>query len=375
MTSYKAVIGLGFGDEGKGLVTDYLCSVSENPIVVRFSGGQQAGHTVWFEDRKHTFSNFGSGTFRGAATVWMNSCTIDPIGISREFKILKDLNTTPILYIHPECPVTTPYEIEKNQQDINYIHNGTCGVGVGCTWQREENNYHLRAKDLYNLSVLKIKLDLLAEYYGYTTPEIQRFYAAVQSITKNPYIYIQQYTFGIHDDVIFEGSQGLLLDQEIGFFPHVTRSYTGSKMIWNYDPEYYLVTRAYQTRHGEGPMTNRDMDLNLTNNEHENNQENKWQGCLRTSPLDMNLIKYAIQSDEYILNSSYLNLIITCLDQLKPPYHYTLDQKEVKFNGPLSMSDGIRFIFNRSIRGSLVNTYCSYSKYSDDLKKADEIDV
>ncbi len=61
----RAVIGLGFGDEGKGITTDYLCSRANNPLVIRFSGGQQAGHTVVNKFGKHTFSNFGSGTLRG----------------------------------------------------------------------------------------------------------------------------------------------------------------------------------------------------------------------------------------------------------------------------------------------------------------------
>ena len=78
----KAVIGAQFGDEGKGLVVDYLCSQVENPLVVRFSGGAQAGHTVWHKDKTHIFSHFGSGSLRGASTYWSSTCLTDPIKAS-----------------------------------------------------------------------------------------------------------------------------------------------------------------------------------------------------------------------------------------------------------------------------------------------------
>ena len=87
----KAVIGLGCGDCGKGITTDYLCSQAKNPLVVRFSGGQQAGHTVVYNGMRHTFSNFGSGTLRGAPTFWSKYCTMDPIGIKNEHSVLHAL--------------------------------------------------------------------------------------------------------------------------------------------------------------------------------------------------------------------------------------------------------------------------------------------
>ncbi len=74
--SNRAVIGLGFGDEGKGVVTEYLCSQDpEHTVVVRFSGGQQAGHKVCKGDTEHIFSNFGSGTLSGCPTYWSEHCT------------------------------------------------------------------------------------------------------------------------------------------------------------------------------------------------------------------------------------------------------------------------------------------------------------
>src|SRR5574343_932195 len=105
----KACIGLGFGDEGKGITVDYLASQSPDSLVVRYSGGQQAGHTVCLNGIRHVFSNFGSGSLRGLPTYWSEHCTVDPVGIMNELNILTEQGINPILYIDGNAPVTTPY--------------------------------------------------------------------------------------------------------------------------------------------------------------------------------------------------------------------------------------------------------------------------
>lgn len=128
------VIGLGFGDEGKGMVTDFLCShLPSSKIVTRFSGGHQAGHTVELKGYRHVFSNFGSGTLRGIPTYWSERCTVDPIGLVNELTILLNQGFKPRLYINQNCPITTPYDKSvqqiKNREGVNQFN--TCGVGFG----------------------------------------------------------------------------------------------------------------------------------------------------------------------------------------------------------------------------------------------------
>ncbi|MEM9930725.1 MAG: adenylosuccinate synthetase, partial [Bacteroidota bacterium] len=83
------VLGLAFGDEGKGVTTDYLCRQAERPLVIRFSGGHQAGHTVVSpQGRRHVFSNFGAGTLAGAPTFWSKYCTFHPVGYANEHESL-----------------------------------------------------------------------------------------------------------------------------------------------------------------------------------------------------------------------------------------------------------------------------------------------
>ena len=176
----KAVIGLGFGDEGKGLFTDYLCSQVINPLVIRFSGGQQAGHTVVYEGVRHVFSNFGAGTLRGAPSYFAKTCTIDPVGIVNELSVLLDKGVTPLLFIDSHCPVTTPFDIRYNQANNQH---GSCGVGVGATFNREEHYYSLTFGDLFYPWVLKTKLEAIKSFYGNEELDLTNFLECCELIT------------------------------------------------------------------------------------------------------------------------------------------------------------------------------------------------
>jgi len=329
--SYYAVIGSQFGDEGKGLFTDYLCSRSRNPLVVRFSGGQQAGHTVYHNGKSHVFSNFGAGTLKGAPTLWMNYCTFDPIGVVNEYKVLKSKGVLPRLYVDGRCPVTTPYDIIHNRSSVSVDH-GTCGFGVGATHQREEDFYSLVANDLLYDFVASEKIVRIQEYYNKSV-DLQEFLDAVLFIRDCKDITIindKEFIINWIGDVIFEGSQGLLLDQNIGFFPHVTRSNTGLKNLDLFNPEVFYITRAYQTRHGAGPMSNFNIPHNIKENPDETNITNQYQGVFRKAILDVDLIKYAIEKDSYYARSyTKKNLVITCLDQVENEYRFTYNGKLV----------------------------------------------
>ncbi|MCI5224910.1 MAG: adenylosuccinate synthase, partial [Candidatus Electrothrix sp. AR4] len=262
-TNDSVVIGAGFGDEGKGLFTDYLCRNAEHPLVIRFSGGQQAGHTVVVGDGlRHVFSNFGSGTLQGAPSFFSKFCTVEPVGIINELEALLEKGVEPKLFIDARCPVTTPYDITYNQR---HCPHGSCGVGVGATVNREERYYSLTFADLFYPWVLKTRLEQIKTFYrdgaDVSDVALNNFLECCAIVTDSSLI---QQTDGLpvgsYSDHIYEGSQGLLLDPHYGFFPYVTRSNTGTTNVVSLsgknDIEIYLVTRAYQTRHGKGPMSN-----------------------------------------------------------------------------------------------------------------------
>lgn len=351
----KIVIGLGFGDEGKGRTTDYLCQNSDNPLVIRFNGGQQAGHTVVSEEgKRHVFSNFGAGTLRGVPTYWSAYCTVSPLALYKELMALMSLKLAhkPRLRIDNLCPVTTHYDIMYNravEAARGNERHGSCGMGFGCTIERHTlSPVRLYAQDLLFQDVLKLKLKAIQAYYRekvmreqlfdfdsmehekadtYFLDTIKEFYPLSKTGIISFVTEESQLDKASNKDTtyIFEGAQGILLDMDFGFFPHVTRSHTTSRnaleLLKKYDYpsegiEIYYITRAYQTRHGEGPMTNHSLPLKLMHNETETNCFNEFQGNFRTNVLDIDLLNYALISDSNFSNSVTKNCVITCLDQV-----------------------------------------------------------
>jgi len=323
----KVVIGAGFGDEGKGLVTDWLCRTCAKPLVIRFSGGQQAGHTVVAGGVRHVFSNFGSGTLHGAPSWFSRFCTVEPVGIITELCTLLGKGTPPLLHIDAACPVTTPYDIARNRQ--HYPH-GSCGAGFGDTLRREEQFYSLTFGDIFYPWALRTRLELIRSFYGDCADEadVEDFLDCCAALVGSPHVRLTRgQPAGDWSDLIYEGAQGLLLDQHFGFFPHVTRSNTGTvnaaALHGGEELEIYLVTRAYQTRHGTGPMSNEQLPHNIKANPEETNVRNTYQGAFRRSLLDLDLLEYAVSRDELLRRSKNRYLVITCLDHIKNEYRFT----------------------------------------------------
>jgi len=372
-----AVVGLGFGDEGKGVVTDYLCSLSPRSAVLRFSGGHQAAHTVFYNGTNHVFSNFGSGTLRGCETYWSEFCTFEPRGFCNELNILRKKGISPILHIHNNCMVTTPYDIIANWLSSERAH-GTTGVGIWKTIERNNNNFHLSATQILtqNEKTTKAHIKEVANYYSNLQHEnlsdmLEEFYDAVKQIQNDDSIQLF-YNYPHANSMVFEGSQGLLLDKDIGFWPYVTPSKTNMENVFKlgYSPsDVFLVTRAYQTRHGTGPMTNEDKPF-LTRQVEAATQDNVFQGKLRKTMLDLDLLEKGVRlgiDPACGQRGIKKNLVITCLDQID---EYTLTHNEtvLSFDG---VGEFISYIGETlGITGEL---YGNYSPYSDTVSKVLEV--
>lgn len=349
MISTSIVLGLGFGDEGKGVTTDYLCHQHPGALVVRFSGGHQVGHTVVTQDgTRHVFSNFGSGSFRKVPTFMSRFCTVSPSGVMRERDALIDKGVFPKLYLSPLAMITTPFDVAYNRARESLKRHGSVGVGFGTTIERNETPWKLYAQDLQFAFVLKEKLTAIRAYYtqkvAATRSEelmerylnelencsIEAFLVDCERTRRFAHIQTASTLFPHYDHLIFEGSQGILLDMDYGFFPHVTRSHTTSRnamtLIQEHQlapPEIYYITRAYQTRHGNGPMSNEDLNLVLHHTELETNISHDWQGDFRRTPLDLDLLNYALGCDANHSGQVKKHLVVTCFDQLVGPWQVT----------------------------------------------------
>lgn len=330
------VLGLGFGDEGKGLTTSYLSSLDpKHSLTVRFNGGHQAGHTVVFEGKRHIFSSFGSGTLQCVPTLISRYCTVYPVALMNEYNALKDMGIDPAIYIDPLAMVTTPLDVIHNQKTA--ARGETVGVGVGATVERHEKHYRLYFQDLYNDTVFHAKMRNIRDYYYKGLDESARgiFELAVSDMRKIKNIFMfnnRAMLDANYDHIILEGAQGILLDQDFGFFPHVTRSYTTSRNALEWikeqdlpNPDIYYVTRSYQTRHGSGFMSPGRLSLDLKNNEQESNVNHTWAGPFRTGFLDGDLLWYALGCDGYFHQGLKRNLVITCLDQTGDRFLMSVD--------------------------------------------------
>lgn len=333
------ILGLGFGDEGKGITTDFLCHQNPEVIVIRFSGGQQAAHTVIIEDKKHVHSSFASGALRGLPSYFSEHCTVHPTLLYNEKMELEDKLGNTNLSIHPLAKITTPFDVWQNRNSNKNLEHGSCGKGVGATMKRNEGPHKLFAIDLIAPRKLLLeKLKTIAFYYGLSESEELKIDLALflESIEKINWKIIDYTYLKSFKTLIFEGSQGILLDMDHGVFPNVTYANTTSKNAVEIcekldinEIETYYITRSYATRHGNGWMMN-EKNLQLINNEEETCTYNEYQKEFRTGDLDYDLLNYAIKIDEIYSKSKRKNLVITCLDQLNNKINF--DKFETHFD-------------------------------------------
>lgn len=342
MGGVHIVLGMGYGDEGKGVFTDYLSSKLDHPVVVRFNGGHQCGHTVVHANGHfHVFSNFGAGTFRQVPTFLSRVCTIDPTGMAREFGALRRLGVSPVLFADPLAMVTTPFDKFYNVSDRANLAHGTVGVGFGATVERNQGPYKLFAQDLFFPAILDRKLAAVRDYYRIKFKarglesciealeleimRIDQFMRDVEVARGIIRLLTEKELFAMgFENYIFEGGQGILLDMDFGIFPHVTRSNTTSKNAFEIlnrngsagDATVYYLTRAYQSRHGNGWMSAENHLVTLVNNAHETNGPHGRQGEFRTGILDTDMLRYALQCDASYAGTAEKRMVVSCMDQL-----------------------------------------------------------
>jgi len=352
MANIVAVIGSGYGDEGKGLMTDYFAT--EDTMVIRSNGGAQAGHTVVTPDRnRHVFSHFGSGTFVGAQTFLSQYFVVNPLLFRKEHSgFVLDFDRVPEIYIDPYCIISTPYDMILNQERERMrgqkIH-GSVGVGFGETIERSWVHSSLRMEQLKEWSLLsknefkyqmfrflrkvvdeyvmtKINLEQVDSNFIdllFSDGPMQDFMEACEYMMDC--VDIIQVSDIKNENIIFEGAQGLMLDMDYGYFPYVTRSNCGMKNIGNLIPqikgehtiEVNYVTRAYTTRHGAGPLENEVYELPFKVVD-KTNITNKYQGSLRFAPLNLDTFASITNKDfmNYAPRTARKTTTVTCLDQL-----------------------------------------------------------
>lgn len=330
------IAGLGFGDEGKGSLTDALTRRYNAELVVRYNGGAQAGHNVVTPDgRHHCFAQFGAGTFAGARTFLSRFMLVNPIFAQAEAKHLEAVGVShPFdgMSVDTRALVTTPYHVAANRlRELarGEARHGSCGMGIGETRALERTNHalymfhladkgrslalHLRGlrehfrAELESLRHLdseaaRREWDILDdESIIDSTFDVFRSFAGVVDVVDDFKVFLRRRA---PRTIIYEGAQGFLLDETNGFQPHTTWTnctfananqllFEGGKLDER-DVTRIGVTRTYLTRHGAGPFpTEGEAGIDVFG---DHNTTGPWQGDFRTGALDLVLLRYALRS-------------------------------------------------------------------------------
>lgn len=276
MKKVDVLLGLQWGDEGKGKVVDVL--TPQYGVVARFQGGPNAGHTLEFEGKKFVLRSIPSGIFQGGkVNVIGNGVVLNPALFKEEVDALEKsghplydrlkISKKAHLIMPTHCLLDQAYETAKGEGKI-----GTTGKGIGPTYTDKISRNGLRVGDILNnfeekYNVAKAKhLELLKNYnLEYNLEELEsEWFAGVETLKKFEFIDSEHY---INDalknetTVLAEGAQGTMLDVDFGSYPFVTSSNTvcaGSCTGLGIAPktigEVFGIFKAYCTRVGSGPF-------------------------------------------------------------------------------------------------------------------------
>ena len=278
--SVQIVIGSQWGDEGKGKLVDVMASQSDG--VVRFQGGANAGHTLVVDGKKTILHLIPSGILHSHVSCLIgHGVSMDPFGILHEIQCLKSrgfLTDDKQLGISDGTLLVLPFhrELDRARESrADVIKIGTTGRGIGPSYEDRASRRALLFRDLF-CSDLKNKLVrcleeknfLLEKFYDQKPVDIDRLHEDLLKVAQSLKVYRCDY-MGLKikemlesgKRILFEGAQGVLLDNYHGSFPFVTSSQTVAASAFGsvgVNPECLTkvigVTKAYCTRVGNGPF-------------------------------------------------------------------------------------------------------------------------
>ncbi len=279
---YYTIVGTQWGDEGKGKIVDWISSKAD--LIVRYQGGNNAGHTIKVDNKIYKLNLLPSGIINNKKCAIGNGVVLDPWALLSEIKNLKEQGievNKDNLYIADNICLILP--IHKLLDEINEISRGnkeigTTKKGIGPAYEDKVGRRAIRICDLKDPKFLKQKIDNLHEFHkdkmskhNYKISE--NYYKELLSMAS----YLNSFSVPLwkminelgqkNKNIVFEGAQGSMLDIDFGTYPYVTSSNTISGQIFSgtgfSDRENHKIlgiTKAYTTRVGSGPFPTELMD-------------------------------------------------------------------------------------------------------------------
>lgn len=354
------LLGLQWGDEGKGKIVDYLAPKYQ--MVARFQGGPNAGHTLEFDGIKHVLHQIPSGIFRSdIKNVIGNGVVLDPVILRKEIEGLEkySVNTKANLYISKKAQVILPTHRMLDAASEQAKGAGKIGStlkGIGPAYSDKIARQGLRVGDLLadnfrqKYEELADKHRTLLGFYNYPASLAEaeeEFFAAVEFIKQFNIVdseYLINDAITANESVLAEGAQGSLLDIDFGSYPFVTSSTTmaagactGLGIAPRTVGEVFGIFKAYCTRVGSGPFPTELDDQTGELMRQEGNEYGSTTGrSRRCGWLDLPALKYAIMingvTQLFMMKADVLNIF----EEIQVCTHYKLPDgtltKELPFD-------------------------------------------
>jgi adenylosuccinate synthase len=350
-----AIIGAQWGDEGKGKITDLLSEKCD--IVVRYQGGNNAGHTIIVDGKKIVLHLIPSGILhKHSVSIIGHGVVFEPEAFQTELKTVADAGitvTSQNLKISENVTIITSYNklLDSARESQGSVKIGTTGKGIGPAYEDKIGRRAIKLKDLFDLPTLKLKLArnleekaiLFTHRYSVDFPSVDQESERLFELGKKVKPFVCD-TFSYLDQavqakkkILFEGAQGILLDVDYGTYPFVTSSstslggiYTGAGIPESHVEEVLGITKAYTTRVGEGPFPTELFDEIGEKIQSIGKEFGATTGRKRRCGwLDLPLLKYAVKASN--LTSLALNKldILCAVDQLKVCIAYKYEGKMI----------------------------------------------
>ncbi len=268
----KAVIGLQWGDEGKGKIVDYLSE--DFDLVVRYQGGNNAGHTVIVDDTTYKLNLIPSGVIRGKICFLGQGVVLDPNHFSNEYDQIKKKINNPEIYLSSNISLILDYhkQLDKINESILNTEKkiGTTSKGIGPAYQDKVGRKSIKLYDLKSKKIIEEKMHSIKKFYDPILESFNESKINIEQTIQDLLIFYDVVNELIVDNsqikkefknkkILFEGAQGALLDLDHGSYPFVTSSNTVSSNIvigsaLQVDYQTVGIFKAYATRVGNGPF-------------------------------------------------------------------------------------------------------------------------
>ena len=346
------VIGACWGDEGKGKITNYLGEQAD--VVVRYAGGDNAGHTIVFDGNKYALHLVPSGVFKSEViNILGNGCVVNPIALLQEIEELQAKGfKCDNIYISDRANVLFEYHkildgLKENALGARKI--GTTKKGIGPAYTDKVARTSIRMADFVSSNFKEIYKETLIlkndeiKHYGEEEIDFESSYEKYQKIADKIRPMVCDTVSLINEEynkgkkILFEGAQGTLLDIDFGTYPYVTSSNpsaggacTGSGLGPTKIDEVLGITKAYTTRVGEGPFPTEffgDLanDIRIRANEF---------GATTKRPrrigwYDAVIMKYSANINGFTGLSLMLLDILSGIDELKICDYYLFEGKKL----------------------------------------------